>query len=70
MITEVVVDPKILGSTLPANRDPTNTQIVPMSQKVIVLGSAMLLSFFLRYLNLMVKEFLNRFKIKLFFAED
>lgn len=60
IIIEVVVDP-IVGSTEPPIKDPKNMHTVPISQNTIVLMSAMNMSFFPMYLNIMV--FLNSLKI-------
>ena len=41
-MTEVVVAPKIDGSTLPAIKEPKKIHIAPISQKLIVLKFAMI----------------------------
>ena len=60
IIIETVVEP-ITGWTEPAITDPKNMQTVPINQKIIVLISAMNMSFSLMYLNVMV--FLNSLEI-------
>jgi hypothetical protein len=51
-----VVAPKTDGSTEPAISAPVNTQIAPINQKVIVLGSAINKSFVISYLNLTLQK--------------
>ena len=53
IIIETVVEP-VTGSTEPAIKDPKNIQTVPISQNIKVLISAMNMSFFRMYINLMV----------------
>lgn len=53
IVIETCVEPTT-GATEPAIKDPKNMHVVPISQKIIVLISAMNMSFILTYLNFVV----------------